>query len=210
MVGTSPSMMDHLPPFSKRQIFQWSEEVPCPGRTHNFIKDFPSWTAWKHTTTKEKVSKVSTCNNIFQSKALSRCYGKLLTRLNCLCCHTACTMLEGRVASFFSLSLHDDLSSCSWVYPKCRGSHGLVHPWLRFPSRWSLASCLQKPITPISTNLFGRSIQTMTQIPKCHESWEAKNQSCSWKGTNPRECRGWQTLQIVFINTQLGWPFKLC
>ncbi len=34
MVGASPSMMDHLPPFSKRQIFQWSEEVPCPGRTH--------------------------------------------------------------------------------------------------------------------------------------------------------------------------------
>jgi hypothetical protein len=33
MVGTSPSMMDHLPPFSKRQIFQWSQEVPCPGRT---------------------------------------------------------------------------------------------------------------------------------------------------------------------------------
>jgi hypothetical protein len=65
MVGTSPSMMDHLPAFSKRQIFQWSEEDLCPGRTYNFIKDFQSWTAWKQTTTRQTVSKVSTCNNIF-------------------------------------------------------------------------------------------------------------------------------------------------
>ncbi len=71
MVGTSPSTMDHLPPFSKRQIFQWSEEVPCPVGTHNFIEDFQSWTAWKQTTTREKVSNVSTCNNIFQSRLCS-------------------------------------------------------------------------------------------------------------------------------------------
>jgi len=27
--------------------------------------------------------------------------------------------------------LHNHLPSCSWVYPKCRESHGPVHPWLR-------------------------------------------------------------------------------
>jgi hypothetical protein len=111
--ATSPSMMDHLPPFSKHQIFQWSEEVSCPGRTHNFIKAFQSWTACKHTRTREKVSKVSTCNNIFQSKVLSRLLRQTLTSLNCLCCHTACTSLQGPLTKKFSTSLQNHLPSFS-------------------------------------------------------------------------------------------------
>ncbi len=55
--GGHQSIDDHLPPFSKRHIFQWSEEVQCPGRTHNFIKDFQSWTAWNQTTTRENSAK---------------------------------------------------------------------------------------------------------------------------------------------------------
>jgi hypothetical protein len=66
-------------------------------------------------------------------------------------------MLEGPVASFFSTSLHNHLPSCSWVYPKCRESHGPVHPWLRFASRWNLASFLQKSEVLHRSSINGRN-----------------------------------------------------
>jgi hypothetical protein len=69
----------------------------------------------------------------------------------------ACTSLEGPLASFFSTSLRYHLPSCSWVYPKCRESHGPVHPWLRFVFRRSLASFLQKPEVLHRSSINGRN-----------------------------------------------------
>ncbi len=67
-----------------------------------------------------------------------------------------CTILEGPVASFFLTSRHNHLPSCSWVDPICKESHGPVHPWLRFASRRSLASFLQKPEVFHRSSLNGR------------------------------------------------------
>jgi hypothetical protein len=68
-----------------------------------------------------------------------------------------CTILKVPVASFFSTSLHNHLPSCSCVYPKCRESHGPVHPWLRFASRWNLTSFLQKSEVLHRSSINGRN-----------------------------------------------------
>jgi len=72
---------------------------------------------------KPKVSKASSCNNIFPRKVLSGCTENLWPML--------CTILEVPLGCFN----HDRVPSCSSFWHKCKESNGLILPRLRFASK---------------------------------------------------------------------------
>ncbi len=137
-----PSINKHLQLCSKRQIFQWLQEVPFVWRTHpartqrshNFIKDFQSWTMWKHTTRSENVSKVCSCNNIFQLN-----YPQLSLLPHGM--HYAPSYKDQLHP--FSQSLFKTTFQVVFQSTINAGeSHRIIHSWLRFASNRSLASFL--------------------------------------------------------------------
>jgi hypothetical protein len=81
---------------------------------------------------KRKVSKASSCNNIFPSKVLSGCTENFNPRQ---LWHMLCTILEVPLGSFLSIFNHDHLPSCSSFWHKCKESNRLILPWLRFASK---------------------------------------------------------------------------